>query len=884
MQPAARGRRASTRWCGGRGRLVGAAAGILISGGFLLANARAATSVRGVSGDRWADVVIGQPEFGQITPNEVTARRLFNPGGVIVDRSVRPARVYVYDGGNSRVLGLSHLGHVAGGSDAGAPCTSDSDAPGSFCVIEQGRGADLVLGQPDFNHSGCNGDGNFQSYPLRAPASAATLCSMPVDQVSPLEGGSFANMAVDSVTGDLYVPDFDNARVLLYRSPFTTDTVADHVWGQADFAGNECNRGRGVGAPDAESLCFRSPSNEGFVAGVGLDADGNLWVADNQNNRVLRFPFDASTGHAGNVADLVLGQPDFTSWTPGSSLDRMHAPAAVRIDSSGSVYVADSLNGRVLVFDPPLSSGMAATRTLGSGFRIPTGLEFDPGTGGLWVSDRSTNQLLLFVNGRVTKVLFKDVEDNGGHCGGAYTGDGGNFFSPGDNAFVASYNICDSAGSIGIDADGNVLAAGSSFIQDVWRFPAPFPDPQLGIAHSADARLFPPYQFATHNAIGLGGIYSARGVAVARNQLIVADSGRLLFYNNPDDLRSGQPADGLVGAPNPRVDFPPFFGRIRNDGRGRLWAIRGDQVLVYRLPLTTGAQPIAVLRPPIPVLGGGRLSWSDSLAIGGIAPNRRGTALWLADPRRHRVFRIRNPLTDPVVDIVLGQQDLAGTECNQGRGVGAPSRDSLCQPGAVVLDPHGNVWVSDFALEVEGNRRLLEYDARLFRQHSHTARFGIPATRVFGSGGSFTGPSCQDALCGPWEPAFGPRGRMVVGVNGIIGSRFPLVYDNPLKSDHPDGTLNDFGSMPYAATFDSRGDLYVADLNRDRVLIYHRPFGGDSTRDSVPMIRSLGKSRSSEGFLFRQRGRRLAGSNTSRYICCTRRVGSGRGRRALPTR
>jgi hypothetical protein len=203
--------------------------GFLSAATFGLAGARAATPVRGVSGDLWADVVVGQPEFGQITPNQVTARRLFNPGGVIVDRSVRPARVYVYDGGNSRVLGLSHLGHVAGGPDAGKPCTSDSDAPGSFCRIEEGRGADLVLGQPDFNHSGCNGDGNFQTYPLRARASAATLCSMPVDQVSPLEGGSFANMAVDAVTGDLYVPDFDNHRVLLYRSPFTTDTIADDV-------------------------------------------------------------------------------------------------------------------------------------------------------------------------------------------------------------------------------------------------------------------------------------------------------------------------------------------------------------------------------------------------------------------------------------------------------------------------------------------------------------------------------------------------------------------------------------------------------------------------------------------------------------------------------
>jgi hypothetical protein len=64
---------------------------------------------------------------------------------------------------------------------------------------------------------------------------------------------------------------------------------------------------------------------------------------------------------------------------------------------------------------------------------------------------------------------------------------------------------------------------------------------------------------------------------------------------------------------------------------------------------------------------------------------------------------------------------------------------------------------------------------------------------------------------------------MVVGLNGIIGSRFPLVYDDPLRSDRPDGSLNDFHSMAYAATFDDDDNLYVADLNRDRVLVYRRP-------------------------------------------------------------
>jgi hypothetical protein len=111
-------------------------------------------------------VILGQPDFSSVTPNETTASKLFNPSGVYVDRSVRPNRVYIYDGGNNRVLGLSHLGVVASGPNAGEPCTSDSDwsAP---CQIEANRPADVVLGRPSFATSACNGDSAYQAIPTR---------------------------------------------------------------------------------------------------------------------------------------------------------------------------------------------------------------------------------------------------------------------------------------------------------------------------------------------------------------------------------------------------------------------------------------------------------------------------------------------------------------------------------------------------------------------------------------------------------------------------------------------------------------------------------------------------------------------------------------------
>ncbi len=377
-------------------------------------------AVRGVSGDLWADVIIGQPNFGDFTPHEISNGRVFNSGGVEVDRSVQPNRIYVYDGANSRVLGLSHLGTCAGGSRGGQACTGNSDCPGSLCNVQEGIGADLVLGQPSFTTSGCNGDSNFQKFPTRAPASASTLCGMPEYQISIAEGFSWANMAVDSA-GNVYVPDFDNNRVVRYNSPFTTDTIADYEWGQADFTGNGCNRGRGFFQPDAQSFCFRSNLNEGFTGGAEIDSAGNLWVSDNANHRVLRFSKDPHTGIPRTSADLVLGQPDFTSANPGTALNQMCAPAGVRVDGTGNVYVADSQlscglgsNGRVLIFNPPLVSGMSASSALGEGlFLWPAGLELDP-AGGFWVTDFGNNQFLFFPFGSTqpTKVLGSP----GGSC------------------------------------------------------------------------------------------------------------------------------------------------------------------------------------------------------------------------------------------------------------------------------------------------------------------------------------------------------------------------------------------------------------------------------------------------------------------------------------
>jgi len=744
--------------------------------------------IRGEFGDWRADVILGQPGFAQITYNEVVSNRLFNPGGMYVDRSSQPNLVYVNDSSNSRILGLSHLGVCQAGVNVGHNCTTRSDCLGSSCQIQPERPADIVLGQASFNSSACNGDSSYQAYPDVPLASAETLCGMREEQMSITEGGSQVTMMADS-HGNLYVPDYFNNRVLRYNRPFTSDAVADYVWGQDDFLGSTCNRGAGFSIQsDARSLCLASiPGTGPNVAGVAIDAAGNLWAADNMNNRVLRFPFKAALGAPDQVADLVLGQPHFSDRASGIGLNQLDKPTSVRVDGNGIVYVADSRNNRVLAFEPPYSNGMFASHRIGNDLIEPTGLEIDP-MGGLWVNDSGNGRFIYFVDGVMQKVVQSEMRTWGG---------------------------------LGVDRDGSILTANYDSQQGL-HYSAP--------AYMLDALFLRADPGPIFNQTSSRSAYGGLGVEVAAGQLVYGGGSRMLFWNSPWSLTDYQEADGVVGEPDFRTQrrWGPWFQRMRADKQGRLWVINGtlDLAIVsgYQLPLHTGATPVFTLTSPLPLQGGGIFTWTEALLQGGIEVQPSCDCLWLSDEYNHRVFRIQNVSSYPVVDIVLGQLSTSEMQCNQGRGRDLPSQDSLCNPGALAIDKAGNLYVADHNLEFDGNLRLLEFDANTIPNTPTSAVFGIPATRVFGRNGDFNASNCprlwQDPMCGPWEPTFDSRDRMVIGFNGYLGPRFPMVYQDPLTNSVPVAALGDFHSMPFSARFDQFDNLYILDGNRSRILIY----------------------------------------------------------------
>ncbi len=146
-------------------------------------------------------------------------------------------------------------------------------------------------------------------------------------------------LAVDA-NGTLWVADGIGCRVLRFdhASAKANGAAADGVLGQSAFTTNTPS-------------CPPTSASMGGPSGLTVDASGTLWVADLNNNRVLRFDTAASKAN-GAPADAVLGQPDFTSNFSSDKRSGMGFPAAVALSASGDLFVVEALNGRVTRFTP----------------------------------------------------------------------------------------------------------------------------------------------------------------------------------------------------------------------------------------------------------------------------------------------------------------------------------------------------------------------------------------------------------------------------------------------------------------------------------------------------------------------------------------------------
>ena len=233
--------------------------------------------------------------------------------------------------------------------------------------------------------TGLIGQNSFTDYLAnRGGAAGATTLSSP--------GGSVAT------TGSLfYVTDTGNNRILGYTSvPTSSNTPAAFVLGQTSLTGT---------APTTSATGLAQPSK--------VSTDGtHLVVTDSNNNRVLIW--NTLPTATGTPPDVVVGQSSFTTNTGGLSASAFTFPSGAMI-ANGKLVVVDQKNNRVLVWNTvPTTNGAAANVVLGqpnftsntSGYYDNTnnaGLTRLTGPSDLWtdgfrllVSDTGNNRVLYW--------------------------------------------------------------------------------------------------------------------------------------------------------------------------------------------------------------------------------------------------------------------------------------------------------------------------------------------------------------------------------------------------------------------------------------------------------------------------------------------------------
>ena len=313
------GDRASTQSNGGGGGARASAQSDGGPGGVI--RTVAGTNQRGYAGDGGSatSAAFDQPRAAAVGPDgSVYIADTFNhrvrrvdPRGAVTTLVGTGQAAYSGDGGPAGAATL-HWPHGVAVDPAGAGLFIADSANHRIRRVDLASG--IVSTVAGNGAAGAAGDGG--------PAVAAQLQDPKAVWVAP--------------SGDLYIADSGNERIRRVDPSGTISTIAGT--GVPGYGGD--------GGP-ALAAQFDGPR------GLAGDSAGNLYVADDNNNRIRRIePSGVVTTLAGT------GAADFSGDGGPAHSAPLNHPRGVAVDGRGNVFIADSMNARIRMVDP---AGMIST-------------------------------------------------------------------------------------------------------------------------------------------------------------------------------------------------------------------------------------------------------------------------------------------------------------------------------------------------------------------------------------------------------------------------------------------------------------------------------------------------------------------------------------------
>jgi sugar lactone lactonase YvrE len=587
-----------------------------------------------------------------------TGAQLNFPQSVFVDGS---GNIFIADSSNQRIRKVAaatgNIQTVAGNgtigfSGDGAPAASAAlnnpsdvrvDGAGNIFIADYDNSRVREVVASTGNIQTVAGNGTYGYSGDGGPATSAQL-------------NGPRSVTVDG-SGNVFIADIGNSRIReVVASTGTIQTVA----------GNGTDGSSGDGGPATSAQLFGP-------AGVAVDDFGNIFIADQDNNRIREVV--AATGNIRTVA----GNGDATYGADGGPATgaALNLPGGVFVDTVGNVIIADTANNRVrevpaatrniqtVAGNGTISFGGDGGPATSAQLNHPQSV-FADGSGNIFITDTS--------NQRIRKVAAAtgNIQTVAGNGSIGFSGNGG----------PAASALLDNPSDVRVDGAGNIFIADhdNNRVRQV-------------VASTGNIQTVAGNGFGFCDAfcppLGDGG--PATNSSLTPTGLHVDGTGNIFITDNGNSSGYSGVREVIAATGNIQTvariaqSTVSRLGGLSMDGVGNAFiAESGPPDRVYKVVMATGA-----VQTFVPTGSG-----TDSLGFPeGVFVDSSGN-VFIADTEKNRVLE---------VDAVTGNmQTVAGDSTAGFSGDGGPASSAeLSFPTTVWGDREGNLLIAD-----AGNNRI----------------------------------------------------------------------------------------------------------------------------------------------------------------------------------